>query len=274
MPQIASKDISDFIEYLTSVGLTVRREKAVVGQLKPTQNEINYDKVEKKVADFESGFTVKPFIVSSDGHILDGHHQWRALSKIDPCREVEIYRVDCTMDPLVNFAKGYPKVFYKDIVEGKENNDQPTAVDATKEKQDREKKALADRQSREMDVAKQTEFQKKLEQDRRDREQKDREAATKSEALEYGTYKVVRVYAKAIKSKMVEATFSVEPHFEPWEGEAHGYSAADAMENFINSSAVFRGSSWKWVEKEGKEEVFKVDTRQGKTMFVSITLKH
>lgn len=78
MPQIKSKYFQDFLDWSS-----IRCTKMVVDGtiLKPTQVDINEDKVEEmkirvinKDPDFKGVITV-----SADGYVLDGHHRWLAL---------------------------------------------------------------------------------------------------------------------------------------------------------------------------------------------------
>lgn len=116
MPQIKRKDIEKFLKFLKKMGVESIEQTIPVYQLHPTQNEINTEKVKEKVDYFQSDKAeVKPFIVSSDNHILDGHHQWAALKKINPNFKVPIYKLDIPMKKLLKVTHKYPKVGYKTI---------------------------------------------------------------------------------------------------------------------------------------------------------------
>lgn len=118
MPQIKKKYIPDFIETLKDRGVSVSTKDISVKALKPTQNEINLDKVKEKVDKFSAGDKqAKPFIVSYDNYILDGHHQLFALKTLDSNSKVKCYYVDVMMKDLLKYAHQFPQTTYKEIDE-------------------------------------------------------------------------------------------------------------------------------------------------------------
>ena len=116
MPQISRNDIPGFLNYLRSNKVSVRSMMLSVNLLRPTQREVNHLKVSEKVKAINTGTTViKPFIVSSDNYILDGHHQLEALKAVDPDTERVCFKVGIPMVKLLKLAHGFEKTFYKDI---------------------------------------------------------------------------------------------------------------------------------------------------------------
>lgn len=116
MPQIKREYINDFIKALNKSGVEVSKRQISVNSLKPTQSEINMNKVRDKYEKFNSGKkTPKPFIVSYDNFILDGHHQLFALQSIGKDTKVECYYVALRMRDLIDFASEFPKTTYKEI---------------------------------------------------------------------------------------------------------------------------------------------------------------
>lgn len=116
MPQIKREYIPDFIKLLGTHGITVTKRSVSVRNLKPTQSEINMNKVREKHEKFVNGKKEpKPFIVSYDNFILDGHHQLLALQTLDKDTTVSCYVVGVKMKDLLQYAHDYPKVTYKDI---------------------------------------------------------------------------------------------------------------------------------------------------------------
>jgi hypothetical protein len=116
MPQIKREYINDFIKSLTKSGISVTKRELDVAQLKPTQSEINMNKVREKYEKFVNGVKVpKPFIVSYDNYILDGHHQLFALQTLDSHIKVLCYHVGLKMKDLISFAGEFPKTTYKEI---------------------------------------------------------------------------------------------------------------------------------------------------------------
>jgi hypothetical protein len=118
MPQIRQKYIIDFIKMLKTDNVEIHKREMSVRNLKPTQNEINMNKVRTKYDGFSTeSEEVKPFIVSYDNYILDGHHQLFALKALDPDFKVFCYVINLKMLDLLKYAKKFPKTTYKNIVE-------------------------------------------------------------------------------------------------------------------------------------------------------------
>lgn len=117
MPQIKKDFIPDFIKSLKSNGIDVSKRNITVDSLKPTQNEINLDKVKEKYEKFVNGKEPKPFIVSYDNYILDGHHQLFALKTLDASMKVPCFYVGVKMKDLLNYAHKFPRTTYKTILD-------------------------------------------------------------------------------------------------------------------------------------------------------------
>jgi hypothetical protein len=117
MPQIKRDFIPDFIKTLKKKGINITDRNIVVDTLKPTQNEVNLDKVKEKYQKFADGKEPKPFIVSSDNYILDGHHQLFALKTLDANMQVPCHVVGLRMKDLLKYAHSFPKTTYKNILD-------------------------------------------------------------------------------------------------------------------------------------------------------------
>lgn len=117
MPQIRQNDIHDFIKELEKEGVPVSMKQLPVSNLKPTQKEVNTEKISTKMDAFSSGADPKPFVVSIDNYVLDGHHQLFALKGLDKNQKVVAYVVGLKMQDLLKYAHGYHKVGYKEIDE-------------------------------------------------------------------------------------------------------------------------------------------------------------
>jgi hypothetical protein len=108
MPQIQSKNIDNFLEFLSSKGISVSNRTISIDSLKPIQNEIDLDKVRDKYEDFINGNeSPKPFIVSYDNYILDGHHQLYALKIIDNFKKIPCFQVSINMRELLKLANNF-----------------------------------------------------------------------------------------------------------------------------------------------------------------------
>ena len=78
MPQVVKADRPALFEYLRQHGVEVIEREVVLNDLKPTQAEYYPDKVERwRNADASS----RDLLISEDGYVLDGHHQWLALKE-------------------------------------------------------------------------------------------------------------------------------------------------------------------------------------------------
>ncbi len=80
-------------------------DQEAVQNLKPSQTSMNIDKamaqaISMILGDMELGGNIDAFI-SSDDHIMDGHHRWVATAMVDPSKPVGGYRVDFPGDKLI-----------------------------------------------------------------------------------------------------------------------------------------------------------------------------
>ena len=116
MPQINSKDIKDYLEFLKEVGVRVSAKTINVSKVGMTQKEINIDKVKGLLGTDRSNLA-KPVIISNDGYILDGHHRVVALYNIDKNFKLKTIEVDLGIKDLLKVTKEYPNVSYKGINE-------------------------------------------------------------------------------------------------------------------------------------------------------------
>lgn len=117
MPQIAEGDLGDFVDYLKEKGVKSQKTVMPVNKLKATQKEINAQKSEAIAESIMKG-GLRPgtaVIVSSDGHILDGHHRWAAgLLAMSKGKKVtmDVIKVDMPIKKLLDAAYKYPKTTY------------------------------------------------------------------------------------------------------------------------------------------------------------------
>lgn len=88
MPQIDLEVLPHFMGYfLAKYGTdAVSPTRFKISELKPAQKEISEEKVREKV---DSGkWADREYLVSKDGHLLDGHHDWAAGLETNPDQEV------------------------------------------------------------------------------------------------------------------------------------------------------------------------------------------
>ena len=114
MPQIDAAHLTDFLIHFSDKA-KVKKMKRTLKTIKPTQNEINEEKVLKKVSKGKSDWKKEPYIISVDGYLLDGHHRWATGLEHDPDQEVDVLRVNIPMKRLI-FRTNKMKISYnKDI---------------------------------------------------------------------------------------------------------------------------------------------------------------
>jgi hypothetical protein len=126
MPQIHQKDHQDFIDFLRSKSIPVKRINIRVNDLKATQKEINLDRVAEKMSSLDK--IDKPILVSNDAYVLDGHHLWLAKYNLDPMSYVDCYLIGQKIRDLLNTTRTFPKVFYKTINEVTMIDDMPASL--------------------------------------------------------------------------------------------------------------------------------------------------
>ncbi|HCE6082762.1 PLxRFG domain-containing protein [Pseudomonas aeruginosa] len=103
MPQIKAEHRGAMVNFLHARGVQHQEETVPADSLKPTQAEFSRDKV-AKAKGFEGGN--RSILVSRDGHVLDGHHQWMAAR--DNGEEVKVIRLDAPIRDLVKLAHEFP----------------------------------------------------------------------------------------------------------------------------------------------------------------------
>lgn len=113
MPQIRSDLVPKFLETLSSMGVGHRRQEVRARDLRPTQLTLHVQKIRDQMARPLEDIAAKPIIVSSDGHVLDGHHRWAALRTLDPDSRVRAIVVDLPIRKLLDAANAFEDVEFK-----------------------------------------------------------------------------------------------------------------------------------------------------------------
>lgn len=103
MPQIKAEHRGAMVNFLNARGVAHVEETIAADQLKPTQAEYSTKKVEAAKA-FEGGD--RSILISRDGHVLDGHHQW--LAKRDVGEDVKVIRLDAPIRQLLDTVAEFP----------------------------------------------------------------------------------------------------------------------------------------------------------------------
>ncbi|CAN7525419.1 hypothetical protein LJR071_003571 [Pseudomonas sp. LjRoot71] len=103
MPQIKAEHRGAMVNFLNARDIAHAEETIAADQLKPTQAEYSTKKVEAAKA-FEGGD--RSILISRDGHVLDGHHQW--LAKRDAGEDVKVIRLDAPIRQLLDTVAEFP----------------------------------------------------------------------------------------------------------------------------------------------------------------------
>lgn len=116
MPQIKSKDISEYLKFLKDKGIQVKTTSIPVSKIGMTQKNVNLDKV-KGLMGGDIKQLSKPVILSKDNYVMDGHHRVVALYNIDPNFKIKGIKVDVPIKELLELTSDFPRVSYKGIEE-------------------------------------------------------------------------------------------------------------------------------------------------------------
>jgi hypothetical protein len=103
MPQIKSEHHGAFVNFVNARGITHETVEADPRTLKPTQAEYSISKAEGMAGMKESDRSV---LVSADGYVLDGHHQW--LGAGGSGAPVKAIRLNAPIKDLLPLAKEFP----------------------------------------------------------------------------------------------------------------------------------------------------------------------
>lgn len=103
MPQIKAEHRGAMVNFLNARGIEHQEETVPAVSLKPTQAEFSKKKV-AQAKEFTGGD--RSILVSRDGHVLDGHHQW--IARRDNGEDVKIIRLDAPIRELLTAAHEFP----------------------------------------------------------------------------------------------------------------------------------------------------------------------
>lgn len=103
MPQIAAENRGAMVNFLNARGVSHTEQTVSARSLKPTQAEFSTEKV-AKARDFTGGD--RAILVSSDDHVIDGHHQW--IPKVEEGAEVRVIRLGATASELLDTMQEFP----------------------------------------------------------------------------------------------------------------------------------------------------------------------
>lgn len=103
MPQIKAAHRGAMTNFMNARGIAHQEESVPAASLKPTQAEFSRRKVAQA-----KGYTDgdRSILISQDGHVLDGHHQW--LAAREQGNDVRVIRLDAPIDELLQAAREFP----------------------------------------------------------------------------------------------------------------------------------------------------------------------
>ena len=104
MPQIKGEHRGALVNFLKARGIENTQDEVPADSLKPTQAEFSRAKVERFMKTGPIG--ERSVLVSSDGYVLDGHHQWMAARAMGDA--VPVIRLDAPMQDLLPAVRSFP----------------------------------------------------------------------------------------------------------------------------------------------------------------------
>lgn len=103
MPQIRAEHRGAMVNFMNARGIAHQEKSVQASSLKPTQAEFSRERV-ARARGFEGGS--RSILVSRDGHVLDGHHQWLAAREAG--EDVKVIRLDAPIRELLDAAREFP----------------------------------------------------------------------------------------------------------------------------------------------------------------------
>lgn len=110
MPQFSQEHRGALVKFLEARGITDEQAEVDPTSLKPTQAEFSVKKVER-FKNWAEGRN-RAVLVSSDNHVLDGHHQW--MAKMAAGEPVRVIRFDAPIRELLAIASEFPSATTSD----------------------------------------------------------------------------------------------------------------------------------------------------------------
>jgi len=101
MPQIDSEHLDSFLMHFANKA-KVTKDKMKFNEMKPSQKDFNNQKVLDMYK--KGSYKSHKYIVSKDGFMMDGHHNWAAGLEDDPNKEVDVYKINLPIKDLLRRA--------------------------------------------------------------------------------------------------------------------------------------------------------------------------
>lgn len=103
MPQIRAEHRGALVNFLNARGISHEQVEVDADTLKPSQREFSLSKVQKAI-DYVGGN--RSILVSSDGHVVDGHHQW--LAAAEQGEPIKAIRLNAPIKQLLRTVSEFP----------------------------------------------------------------------------------------------------------------------------------------------------------------------
>jgi hypothetical protein len=123
MPQVRSVHRGAMVQFLKGRGITHEQTEVAPDQLKPSQAEFSPEKVES-ARSFDG--TPRPLLVSSDDHVIDGHHQWLASLQDAPSEPIPAIRLNAPAHQLLIETARFPSSGVDESSDNNSASDMPT----------------------------------------------------------------------------------------------------------------------------------------------------
>jgi hypothetical protein len=108
------KDQPHFLDWLTDQGIPFSVDVGSPSTVQPIQTDLSHNKILGMMQSDDEKIHA-PFIISSDGYILDGHHRWASILNKTPYYRCTFRRVSLPMEKLLPMARKYPRVSYENV---------------------------------------------------------------------------------------------------------------------------------------------------------------
>lgn len=103
MPQVKAEHRGPMVNFLNARGVEHREEQVQASELKPTQAEFSPEKVARAT---ENTGSDRSILVSNDGYVVDGHHQWLAAKQKG--EQVKAIVLDAPIKKLLPMVHEFP----------------------------------------------------------------------------------------------------------------------------------------------------------------------
>lgn len=114
LPQIVSSEVRNFVDYLKDNDVLVRARTRVPGELKPSQKDLNVDKIKDMAKKPE--LLKKPVFCAGDDYLLDGHHTWGS-HLLNKSSEIRCIEANCSIHDLIRLGREFEGSKFKSVHE-------------------------------------------------------------------------------------------------------------------------------------------------------------